>query len=147
MPNCTVCGRLYLHQRNLTRHMKMHNQNQPASTCGQCGKVFNRKDNMLKHPQHCTGHRPPPQQQHTAAAPPTFTVNHRYTSMGVAVRRYSIDMLETQHLDHISPALHLLLPTMRIFQVKHHAYKFQVAITIVCHKAVDPSVVTNRQLP
>ena len=26
---------------------------------------------------------------------------------------------------------------------KHHAYKFQVAITIVCHKAVDPRVVTQ----
>ena len=32
---------------------------------------------------------------------------------------------------------------MKTFQVKHHAYKFQVAITIVCHKAVDPSVVTH----
>ena len=34
------------------------------------------------------------------------------------------------------PALHLLLPTMK-------TYKFQVAITTVCHKAVDPSVVTQ----
>ena len=32
---------------------------------------------------------------------------------------------------------------MKTFQDKHRAYKFQVAITIVCHKAVDPSVVTQ----
>ena len=152
MPNCTVCGRLYLHQRSLTRHMKMHNQSQPASTCGQCGKVCNRKDNILKHLQHCTGHSPPSQQQqqeqqqqqqHTTASPPppTFTIYHRNTSMGGAVKRFNIDMQETQNLDHLSPAF-LLLPTMKTFQTKHHAYKFQVAITIVCHKAVVPSVVT-----
>ena len=150
MPNCTVCERLYLHQRSLTCHMQMHNQNQPASTCDQCGKTFNRKDNMLKHLQHCTGHRPPPQlpqqqhQQHTTiSSPPTFTISHRYTSMGGAVKRYNIDMQETQHLGHLSTALHLLLPTMKTFQVKHHAYKFRDAITIVCHTAVDPSVVTQ----
>ena len=59
------------------------------------------------------------------------------------MKRFNIDMQETQHLDHLSPALHLLLPTMKTYQTKHHAYKFQVAITIVCHKAVDPSVVTQ----
>ena len=58
----------------------------------------------------------------------------------------NIDMQETQHLDHLSPALHLLLPTMKIFQDKHRAYKFQVSITIVCHKAVEPTVVTQRPL-
>ena len=77
----------------------------------------------------------------TTAPPPTFTINHRYTSMGGAVKRYNIDNQETQHLDYLSPTLYLLLPTMKSFQDKHRAYKFQVAITIVCHKAVDPSVV------
>ena len=102
-------------------------EEQPASTCGQCGKVFNRKYNMLKHLQHCTGHRPPsPQQQkqkqHTTAAPPTFTISHRYTSIGGAAKRYNIDMQGTQYLDHLSPTLHLL-PTMQNFQVEHHNYK------------------------
>ena len=63
--------------------------------------------------------------------------------MGGALERYYIDMQETQHLDHLSAALHLLRPPMKTFLVKHHAYNFQVAITIVCHKAVDPSVVTQ----
>ena len=52
-------------------------------------------------------------------------------------------MQETQHLDHLSTALHLLIPSMKTHQDKHHAYKFQVVITIVCHIEVDPSVVTQ----
>ena len=59
------------------------------------------------------------------------------------MQRYNIDMRETQHLDHLSTALHLLRPPMKTFRVKHRAYNFQVAITIVYHKAVDPSVVTQ----
>ena len=63
------------------------------------------------------------------------------------MERCNISMQETQHLDHLPTALHILLPSMKTFHIKH-AYKFQVAITIVCHKAVDPSVVTDvyRQL-
>ena len=75
--------------------------------------------------------------------PPTVTLNHQYTSIGGAVYRYNIDMQETQHLNHLSTALRLLGSSMKTSQDKHHAYKFQVAITIVCHKAVDPSVVTQ----
>ena len=63
--------------------------------------------------------------------------------MGGVVERYNIDMQETRHLEHLSTALHLLCPPMKTFQDKHRAYKFQVAITIVCHKEVDPSVVTQ----
>ena len=59
------------------------------------------------------------------------------------MERYNINMQETQHLDHLSTALHLLQSTMKTFHTKHNAYKFQIAITIVCHKAVDPSVVTQ----
>ena len=32
---------------------------------------------------------------------------------------------------------------MMNFQQKHNAYKFQVAVSIVFHKAVDPAVVTQ----
>ena len=57
--------------------------------------------------------------------------------------RYDINMQRTQHLDHLSNAIHLFQPTMMKFQRKHHAYKFQIGITIVCHNAVDPNVVTQ----
>ena len=96
--------------------MQMHKEGQSASTCGQCGKVFNREDNMLKHLHHCTGYRPPqlhqqPQQHTTASPPPPFTISQRYISMGGAVKRYNMDMQETQHLDNLSAAILLLLPT------------------------------------
>ena len=32
---------------------------------------------------------------------------------------------------------------MMDFQQKHNAYKFQIAVSIVFHKAVDPAVVTQ----
>ena len=127
--------------------MQMHNQNHHTSTCDQCGKTFNRKDNLVKHEQHCTGHRSQQQQQQqqqqrrtAPPPPPTFTISHRYTSMGGAVKRFNIDMQEKQYIDHLSPTLQLLLPTMRTFQTKHHAQQFQVAITIVFHKAMGPCV-------
>ena len=71
----------------------------------------------MKHLQHCTGYRPPPPpqqqqqqqqqqqrqqlQRHTTAPPPTFNKSHRYTLMGGAVKRYNIDMQETQHIEHL----------------------------------------------
>ena len=112
MTNCTVCGRLYMHQKNLNPLYAAIAQPGLTTciTCDQCWKKFNRKDNLLKHLRHCTGHRhpppppPPPQQQQHAdeqpPPPPTFTISHRYRSMGGAVKRYNIDMQETQHLDH-----------------------------------------------
>ena len=63
--------------------------------------------------------------------------------MGGVVERYNINMQETQHLDHLSTALHLHQSTMKTFHTKQNAYKFQISITIVCHKVVDPSVVTQ----
>ena len=55
----------------------------------------------------------------------------------------NIGMQETHHLDRLSTALHLLRPSMKTFRSKHRACKFQVATTIVCHTAVDTSVVTQ----
>ena len=73
----------------------------------------------------------------------TTTKVHYQPSIHVNGRCYNINMPETQHLDHLSTALHILLPTMKTFHTKHRAYKFQVAIMIVCNKVVDPSVVTQ----
>ena len=62
----------------LSHHMQSHEEQQPSSTCGQCGKTFSRSDNLAKHLRLCTGHRPPPQllpqhqQQHASA---TFIIN------------------------------------------------------------------------
>ena len=79
----------------------------------------------------------------TITTVPEFTFRHHGTTMGGAVERYEIDMQETQHLDDLSNAIDLLQPTMQKFQNKQQAYILQIAITIVCYKAVDPSVVTQ----
>ena len=129
---------LYLHKSGPSRHMQSHKEQQSSSTCCQCGKIISRADNLAKHLRHCTGHRPPPpqlpqqqQQQHASAQQPSkLSIHHQYTSM----QRYNINMQETQHLDHRSTALHLLIWTITQFHTKHHAYKFQVAITIVCRR-------------
>ena len=145
--NCTVCGgRLDLHKSGLSHHMQSHQQQHP-STCGLCGKTFNHADNLTKHLKYCTGHRqspplPPQQQQKAATTPlPRFTIHHQYSSMGGAVESYNINMQETQHLVHLSTAPQCPPTYMTEFHTKHRAYKLQVPITIVCHKAVDPSVV------
>ena len=138
--NCTVCGLLDLNKSRLSRHMKSQQE-----------QIFRRSDNLAKHMRHCTGHRPPPQQlpqkqqqqqqqkqQHASTQPPPkLSFHHQYTSMGGAVERYNINMLERQHLDHLPTALHLH-PTNND-PVLHR----QVAITIVCHKAVELIVVTH----
>ena len=49
MPNCTVCGRLYLHKSVQSCHIQSHQEQQPSSTCGQCGKIFSRSGNLAKH--------------------------------------------------------------------------------------------------
>ena len=61
--------------------------------------------------------------------------------MGRAVERYNINIQETQLIDHLSIALHLL-PSMKTFHIKNHANKFQLPSRL-CHKAVDPNVVTQ----
>ena len=101
MPNCTVCGQLYLHKNSLSRHMQLHQEQQTSKA--------------LHWPQTTTT---------------TTTTTATTTSMGGAVECYSINMQETQHLNHLLTTLHLL-PTMTQFHTKHHPYKFQVAITSV----------------
>ena len=65
-----------------------------------------------------------PQQQHTTAPPP---MNHQPSIHinGGDVKRYNIDMLETHHLDHLSPALNPFLPAMNTFLDKHQPYILQ----------------------
>ena len=105
LTNCTVCCRLYLHNSGLSRQMNSHQQEQP-STCGQCGKTFNRADNLMKHLRHWTGNRqlspplPPPQQQ-TAAPPITTTEVQHPPSILVHGRCYGT--LQHQYAEDTSP--------------------------------------------
>ena len=56
MSHCTVCGRLYLNERSLIRHIQSHHNQQQLFTCDQCGKSFNRADNQTMHRRSCNHH-------------------------------------------------------------------------------------------
>ena len=43
----------------------------------------------------------------------------------------------------IKPSIAVFKSVMMDFQQKHSAYKFQIAVSIVFHNAVDPAVVTQ----
>ena len=43
----------------------------------------------------------------------------------------------------LKKAIAVFKPAMMNFQQKHSAYKFQIAVDVVFHKAVDPAVVTQ----
>ena len=52
----TLCGRLYLHQRGLVRHMQMHNQEKPASTCDQVRENVQSPRQSVETPATTTDH-------------------------------------------------------------------------------------------
>ena len=43
----------------------------------------------------------------------------------------------------LEKAIAVFKPVMMDFQQKHSAYKIQIAVDVVFHKAVDPAVVTQ----
>ena len=52
-------------------------------------------------------------------------------------------MKEARHLSALKEAIAVFAPIMTKFQQENRAYKFQIAVCVVFHKAVDPSVVTQ----
>ena len=67
-----------------------------------------------------------------------------YKSLGGAVEEFTVNMKEANHLSALKKAISVFTPVMTKYQQEHHAYKFQIAVTIVFHKAVDPAVVTHQ---
>ena len=59
------------------------------------------------------------------------------------VQLFTVNMMEAKGLSTLKKAIAVFKPVMVNFQQKHSAYKFQVAVDIVFHKAVDPAVVTQ----
>ena len=52
-------------------------------------------------------------------------------------------MKEAKRLSTLNKAIDIFKPAMVMFQQENGAYKFQVAASIVFHKAVDPTAVTH----
>ncbi|XP_060852511.1 myoneurin-like [Rhopalosiphum padi] len=49
MFNCAICGKVYVHKRDLNRHAKTHDGS--TNSCGICLKTFTRPDNLRNHVQ------------------------------------------------------------------------------------------------
>ena len=58
------------------------------------------------------------------------------------IQQLTVNMKEAKSLSTLEKAIAVSKPEMMDFQQKHSAYKFQITVSIVFNKAVDPAVVT-----
>ena len=52
-------------------------------------------------------------------------------------------MKEAKNLSALKKAIAVCNSVMTKFQQEHRTYKFQIAVSVVFHKAVDPAVITQ----
>ena len=62
-------------------------------------------------------------------------------SLGGAVEQFTVNMKEAGHLSVLEEVIAVFTHVMTKFQQEHRVYKFQIAVCVVFHKAVDPAVV------
>ena len=74
---------------------------------------------------------------------PEFKLRKTRKSLGGVVEQFTVDMKETRHLSTLKEAIAVFTPAMTKFQQEHRAYKFQIAVCVVFHRAVDSAVVTQ----
>ena len=142
---CDQCGYLFTERRSLDRHVARNHTDNPAFNCDQCGKSYSRSGNLEMHKRTCTGPivAPAPKRHHTASAVPEFTVRRKRRALGGASEMYEVDMKESDNLTALQVAATSFQPSMSTYQRDHSAYKFQMAVDIIFHKAVDPSVINQ----
>ena len=73
------------------------------------------------------------------------TTRLRFTLQQIrgVVEKCTVDMKEAKRLPTLKKALGVMNPAMLEFHREHQAYKFQIAVSIVFHKAVYTAVVTQ----
>ena len=64
-------------------------------------------------------------------------------SLGGAVEQFTVNMKEAIDLSTLKKAVAVFTPVMTKFHQEHRAYKFQIVVSVVFHKAVDPAVITQ----
>ena len=128
--------------------------NQPPSSCDQRGRSFSRADNLQKHMRNCTGRGvavaaattvPAAKKRCTGVAPERlqFKLQNTREALKGNVQQFTVNIKEAKSLSTLETAVAVFKPVMMDFQQKHSAYKFQIAVSIVFHKAVDPAIVTQ----
>ena len=106
------------------------------------------------HMRTCTGATGSPTSAHRSEAASCSTTPARWGGAAFAVRRrrrafggaaevHTVDMEERNQLATLERAVLALEPKMTAYQQRHRAYKFEVAVNVVFHKVVDPTVVTQ----
>ena len=125
---CIHCGRCYIHEKGLKTHVRSSHTNQPLFSCDQCGRSFNRADNL---------------QTLFQLLKKTFKLQKTREALEGSVQQFTVNLKEAKSLSTLEKAIAVFEPVMMDFQQKHKAYKFQIAVSIVFHKVVDPAVVTQ----
>ena len=64
--------------------------------------------------------------------------------LGGASEIYAVGMQEADHLSALQGAVSSFQPSMTKYHREIRAYKFQMVVDVVFHKAVDPAVITQR---
>ena len=114
---CDQCGCLYMHRRNLDRHVSRNHRNNPTFNCNQCGKSYARSGNLEMHKRTCTGPTvtaPAVKRRRTGDVVSKFTVRKTRRSLGGAAEMFAVDMKEVNHLSALEGGVNALKPTMRL---------------------------------
>ena len=137
---CDQFGYLFTERRSLDRHVARNHTDNPAFNCDQCGRSHARSGNLEMHKRTCTGPivASAPKRR-TASAVPEFTVRRKKRALGGTSEMYEVDMKEFDNLT----ALQAAVTSISTYQRDHFAYKFQMAVGVIFHNAVDPTVITQ----
>ena len=135
------CGRWYRHGKDLKIHVMSGHVNLPLFSCDQT------------HLGNCTGRgvgvAPAAKKLCTGAAPERlqFKLQNSREALEGNIQQFTVNMKEAKCLSTLRKAIDVFKLVMMNFQQKHSAYKFQIAVGVVFHKAVDPTVVTRPPVP
>ena len=72
-----------------------------------------------------------------------FTLQQTRGALGGDVEQFTVNMKEAERLSTLKKAIDVFKPAMVKFHSEHRTYLFQVAFSIVFHKAINPTVVTH----
>ena len=128
---CDRCGRKYIYRRNLDRHVRRNHTAHPVFGCDQCERSFARSSNLEKHKRTCTGGQvaAPATKKRCISVFPELKLRKTHKSLGGAAEQFTVNMKEAKNLSAMKKAI----AVMTKFQKEHHAYKFQIAVSVVFH--------------
>ena len=136
---------MFPERRSLDRHVARNHTDNPAFNCDECGRSYSRSGNMEMRKRTCTGPivAPAPKRRRTASAVPEFIVRRKKRALGGTSEIYEVEMKKSDNLTALQAVVTSLQPSMSTYQRDHSAYKFQIDVDVIFHKAVDPTVITQ----